>query len=246
MRPCTRSASSSMRTRTRHLVHQDSGAWAHAPHRARWPGRPPSAPRLRVATVKAWDLRELRERIADGFTLRYFTTVRQPPRAQAQGVPPRVLSARPGTVRALNDAVVRRPSALGLEDGSDCASTPPWWRRTSIGPTDAGLLWDAVRVLTRLVKRLGERCVPSARRGFADHTRRARRRMQEIHRLTPKERQDSRCASTATPRRHGEVVVAARAPRSPRRAPRPAPIRWPAARSPPWRRRSALRGRPSG
>jgi IS5 family transposase len=54
-------------------------------------------------------------------------------------------------------------------------------------PTDSALLWDVVRVLTRLVKRLGEP-VPSALSGFADHTRRARRRMQEIHRLSTAER----------------------------------------------------------
>ena len=42
-------------------------------------------------------------------------------------------------------------------------------------------------MLTRLVKRLGAQ-VPSTRRGFADRTRRARRRMQEISRLTPAQR----------------------------------------------------------
>jgi len=51
-------------------------------------------------------------------------------------------------------------------------------------PTDNTLLWDAVRVITRLVTRLGEH-VPSARSGFANRTLRARRRVQEISHLTP-------------------------------------------------------------
>jgi IS5 family transposase len=54
-------------------------------------------------------------------------------------------------------------------------------------PTDSSLLWDAVRVLTRLGRRLGA-LVPAAREGFANRTRRARRRMQEISRLTPAQR----------------------------------------------------------
>src|SRR5207253_6093580 len=54
-------------------------------------------------------------------------------------------------------------------------------------PTDCTLLWDAIRVLTRLVLQLGEH-VPAARVGFTNHTRRARRRMQEISRMTVAQR----------------------------------------------------------
>src|SRR5947208_2383286 len=56
-------------------------------------------------------------------------------------------------------------------------------------PTDNTLLWDVVRVVTRLVGRLAE-AVQQRIRGFRNRTRAARRRMQEIQRLTPKERHE--------------------------------------------------------
>src|SRR5256884_9763527 len=51
------------------------------------------------------------------------------------------------------------------------------------------LLWDVVRVVTRLVGRLRE-AVPQRIQGFSNRTRVARRRMQEIQRMTAKERQE--------------------------------------------------------
>jgi len=49
-------------------------------------------------------------------------------------------------------------------------------------PTDGGLLSDAVRVLTRLAKALGE-LAPKALEGFSDRTRCAKKRAYEIQRL---------------------------------------------------------------
>ena len=137
--------------------------------------------------IKAWDLRELRDRITDGYTLRQFTTFDAHPVPKHDAFHRAFCRLTPVTVRALNHAVVQAAVALGLEDGgrlrvdTTVVETDVHW------PTDSALLWDAVRVLTRLVKRLGEP-VPSALTGFADHTRRARRRMQEIHRLSTVER----------------------------------------------------------
>src|SRR5260370_16787915 len=54
-------------------------------------------------------------------------------------------------------------------------------------PTDNTLLWDVVRVVTRLVLRLSA-AVQQRIQGFRNRTRAARRRMQEIQRMTPKER----------------------------------------------------------
>ena len=56
-------------------------------------------------------------------------------------------------------------------------------------PTDNTLLWDVVRVVTRLVGRLGK-LLPKGIAGFTNHTRLARRRMQEIQRMAAKERHD--------------------------------------------------------
>ena len=137
--------------------------------------------------VKAWDLRELRERIADGYTLRIFTTFDAAPVPKHDAFHRAFCRLTPATVRALNDAVVQAAVTLALEDGATLRVDTTVVETDIHWPTDNTLLWDAVRVLTRLVKRLGEH-VPSARSGFADRTRRARRRMQEISRLTPAER----------------------------------------------------------
>lgn len=137
--------------------------------------------------IKAWDLRELRERIADGYTLRRFTTFDARPVPKHDAFHRAFGRLTPATVRALNDAVVQAAIALGLEDGARLRVDTTVVETDIHWPTDSGLLWDAVRVLTRLVKRLGDQ-VPAARQGFADRTRRARRRMQELHRLSPAER----------------------------------------------------------
>ena len=51
------------------------------------------------------------------------------------------------------------------------------------------MLWDVVRVVTRLVGHL-RKAVQQRIKGFRNRTRAARRRMQEIQRMTPKERQE--------------------------------------------------------
>ncbi len=137
--------------------------------------------------VKHWDLRELRERIADGYTLRIFTTFDSQPVPQHDAFHRAFTRLTPATLRALNDAVVQAAVGLGLEDGTHLRVDTTVVETDIHFPTDASLLWDAVRVLTRLVRRLGAH-VPSARRGVADHTRRARRRMQELSRMTPAQR----------------------------------------------------------
>lgn len=167
------------------LVHRDLVRGLKRPQTGRAGLSAPQVLRAFVLQrVKAWDLRELRERIADGYTLRLFTTFDAQPVPKHDAFHRAFCRLTPATVRALNDAVVQAAVALGLEDGAQLRVDTAVVETDIHWPTDSGLLWDAVRVLTRLVKRLGEQ-VPSALRGFADRTRRARRRMQEISRLSP-------------------------------------------------------------
>jgi IS5 family transposase len=114
--------------------------------------------------VKAWDLRELRERIADGYTLRLFTTFDSQPVPKHDALHRAFCRLTPVTVRALNDAVVQAAVGLGLEDGRHLRVDTTVVETDIHWPTDSTLLWDAVRVLTRLVKRVGEH-VPGARSG---------------------------------------------------------------------------------
>src|ERR671918_549036 len=109
----------------------------------------------RVAAAKAWDLRELRERIADGYTLRRFTTFEARPVPKHDAFHRAFCRLTPATVRALNDAVIQAAVALGLEDGARLRVDPTVVETDIHWPTDSALLWDGVRVLTRLVKRVG-------------------------------------------------------------------------------------------
>jgi IS5 family transposase len=101
--------------------------------------------------VKAWDLRELRERIADGYTLRQFTTFDAHPVPKHDAFHRAFCRLTPATVRALNDAVVQAAVALGLEDGARLRVDTTVVETDIHWPTDSALLWDVVRVLTRVV-----------------------------------------------------------------------------------------------
>src|SRR5436309_12375461 len=57
-------------------------------------------------------------------------------------------------------------------------------------PTDNTLLWDVVRVVTRLDGRLARALKLRRIKGFCDRTRAARRRMYEIQRMTTRERHE--------------------------------------------------------
>ncbi len=144
---------------------------------------------LVVMRVKNWDYRELRERIADGYTLRRFTgfNSRRVPKHDAFNRAFNKL--RPQTLQALNDLVLKAAVDLGLEDGKRLRVDTTVVETDIHHPTDNTLLWDVVRVITRLVGRLAE-LVPNGIAGFPNRKRSARRRMQEIQRLTSRQRHD--------------------------------------------------------
>jgi IS5 family transposase len=139
--------------------------------------------------VKNWDYRELRERIADGYTLRQFTDF------YCQLVPKHDAFNRafhrltPETLKAVNELVVQAAVDLGLEDGNQLRVDTTVVQTDIHHPTDNTLLWDVVRVVTRLVGRL-RNAVQQRIKGFRNRTRAARRRMQEIQRMSSKERHE--------------------------------------------------------
>jgi IS5 family transposase len=170
------------------LVHQDLVRGLQRPRTGR-PGLS-AVQVLRTFTlqrIKNWDLRELRARIADGVTLRRFTTFDCHPVPSPAAFHRAFTRLTPATVRALNDAVLRTVIARGLADGTRLRVDTTVVETDIHHPTDSTLLWDVVRVLTRLVGRLGA-ILPAATQGVPNRTRRARRRMQEISRLTSAQR----------------------------------------------------------
>jgi len=143
---------------------------------------------LALMRVKNWDYRELRERIADGYTLRRFT------RFDSRHVPKHDAFNRsfnrltPLTMVAINDAVVQAAVDLEIEDGRKLRVDTTVVETDIHRPSDSTLLWDSVRVVTRLVGRLDD-LLPGGVPAFTNRTRCARRRMQEIQRMTPKQRE---------------------------------------------------------
>jgi IS5 family transposase len=79
---------------------------------------------------------------------------------------------------------------LELEDGQKLRVDTTVVQTDIHHPTDNTLLWDVVRVVTRLIGRLAAALERPRIKGFRDRTRSARRRMQEIQRMTTRQRQE--------------------------------------------------------
>jgi IS5 family transposase len=142
---------------------------------------------LALQRVKNWNYRELRERISDGYTLRRFA------RFYSQLVPKHDAFNRafnrltPATLEVINGLVVKAALDLKVENGKKLRVDTTVVETDIHYPTDSTLLWDIVRVITRLIENLGY-LLPHGVPGFTNRSRSARRRMQEITRMTPKDR----------------------------------------------------------
>jgi len=145
---------------------------------------------LVLMRLKNWDYRELRERIADGLTLRQFTDFYCAPVPKHDAFQRSFVRLTPQTLKAINDLVVQAAVELGLEDGARLRVDTTVVQTDIHHPTDNTLLWDVVRVITRLVRRLGKALKLRRIKGFRDRTRSARRRMYEIQRMTTRQRHE--------------------------------------------------------
>jgi len=72
---------------------------------------------LVLMRLKNWDYRELRERIADGLTLRQFTDFYCAPVPKHDAFQRGFIRLTPQTLKVVNDLLVRAAVELGLEDG---------------------------------------------------------------------------------------------------------------------------------
>jgi IS5 family transposase len=145
---------------------------------------------LVLMRLKNWDYRELRERIADGLTLRQFTDFHCAPVPKHDAFQRSFIRLTPQTLKVVNDLLVRAAVELGLEDGAKLRVDTTVVQTNIHHPTDNTLLWDVVRVITRLVRRLANALELRRIKGFCNRTRSARRRMYEIQRMTTRQRQE--------------------------------------------------------
>src|SRR5437867_10544368 len=142
---------------------------------------------LVLMRVKNWDYRELQERINHGFTLRSFTAFDSQPVPKHDAFNRAFNRLTPETLRDINQLVVQAAVGLGLEDGKTLRVETTVVESNIHYPTDATLLWDAVRTITHLIEDLHEK-LPDGVQGFTNRTRSARRRMQAIQRMSAAER----------------------------------------------------------
>jgi transposase, IS5 family len=142
---------------------------------------------LILMRVKDWRYRELRERIADGYTLRCFTHFYAHPVPEHHAFNRAFNRLTPALLQFINELVVQAAVELKLEDGERLRVDSTVVQTDIHYPTDSSLLWDAVRVITRLVQRLGK-IIPRTVSNFHNRSRAAKRRHQQIQRMTSGQR----------------------------------------------------------
>lgn len=143
---------------------------------------------LILMRIKNWDYRELCERIRDGYTLRNFTGFYSQPVPKHNAFNQAFNRLTLATVEKINDAVIQAAVDDGLEDGNKLRVDTTVVETDIHWPTDATLLWDTVRVLTRLIGQLRE-IIPAGVPSFPSRKRAARRRMQKLQRMSASQRQ---------------------------------------------------------
>jgi IS5 family transposase len=145
---------------------------------------------LRVLLLKqmnGFSYRELEFHLADSVTYRTFCRfgALEPTPTRAT-LAENLKKVRPETLEAIGATVIRYAAKTGVERGRKVRVDSTVVETNVHTPTDSSLLWDGVRVLTRLLKRANE---PFGFRLYADHTRRAKRRMLAIqHTGSPSKR----------------------------------------------------------
>ena len=127
--------------------------------------------------------------MADGITLRRFADFYCRPVPKHDAFQRGFVRLTAPTISSVNEVLVQVAVALGLEEGNKLRIDTTVAQTNIHDPTDNTLLWDVVRVVTRLVGRLAE---ASGRpiKGVRNRTRAARRRMLEIQRMTTTQRHE--------------------------------------------------------
>ncbi len=145
---------------------------------------------LRVARLKqihGLSYRELEFHLQDSEAFRAFVGLGFHERPSYQALQANVKRIRPATWEAIHRTLMVFAREEGIERGERIRGDTTVVDATIVEPSDSGLLWDCVRVATRLMHRMARRR-PRLRQAFSDHTRRAKRCAYAIkfHRRTKK------------------------------------------------------------
>lgn len=127
-----------------------------------------------IKAMNGYSYEELAFHLIDSMSYRRFCRIgfadSAPSRSTLQA---NITRLSPATLELINDCLAIIAEEQGIESGENVRvdSTPVLTRIHH--PTDSSLLWDSIRVLTRLMTRLRE-LLPSVR--FSNHTKRGKRR----------------------------------------------------------------------
>jgi IS5 family transposase len=137
---------------------------------------------LRVAFLKqthGLSYRELEFHLQDSAAFRAFVGLGFADRPSHQSLHANVKQIRPETWEAIHRALIRFAQREGIERGRTIRGDTTVVDAAIHEPSDSSLLWDCVRVASRLMHRMARR-QPALRAAFSDHTRRAKRRAYTI------------------------------------------------------------------
>lgn len=133
---------------------------------------------LRIALLKqihGLSYRELEFHLQDSDAFRTFVGLGFGERPSFQSLQANVKRIRPETWETLHRVLITSAADEGIERGDVIRTDTTVVDANIHEPADSDLLWDCVRVMTRLMKRIAKR-KPALRKMFPDRTRRARRR----------------------------------------------------------------------
>lgn len=133
---------------------------------------------LRIALLKqihGLSYRELEFHLQDSAAFRAFVGLGFEDRPSHQCLQANVKRIRPETWEAIHRVLIGFAQQEGIERGRTIRGDTTVVDAAIHEPSDSSLLWDCVRVASRLMHRIAK-CQPAMRALFSDHTRRARRR----------------------------------------------------------------------
>jgi IS5 family transposase len=173
---------------------------------------------LRIALLKqihGLSYRELEFHLQDSDAFRAFAGLGFEDRPSHQALQSNVKRIRPETWEAIHRILIRFAQKEGIERGRTVRGDTTVVDAAIHEPSDSSLLWDCVRVATRLMHRMAQR-EPALRKLFSDHTRRAKRRAYTIkfhHRRKDRVLQYRDLIRVSEAVRNDAVVVVERAAR---------------------------------
>jgi len=124
--------------------------------------------------LKGYSWRELAERLNDGICLRWFTRIYTANVPHHTSLQKAVHQISHNTWEAINDQIREFARKKKVENGRYMRADTTVTETDILYPVDARLLWDGVRVLTRIMEKIKEQ-LPSVDFGFANRTRSAKR-----------------------------------------------------------------------